>query len=35
MNMCLILNCYLDIAVLIYKYKNNVSGNNEREISYC
>jgi hypothetical protein len=32
MNMCLILNCYWDRAVWIYKYKSIAIGNKERKI---
>jgi hypothetical protein len=35
MNMCLIQNGYQDRTVWIYKYKNNVNWNKEREITYC
>jgi hypothetical protein len=35
MNMCLILNGYQDRTVWIYKYKNSVNGNRQREITYC
>jgi len=35
MNMCLIMNGYQERTVWIYKYKNSVNGNKEREITYC
>jgi len=34
MNLCLILNDYQERTVWIYKYKNSVNGNKEREIIY-